>query len=394
MSFASFSRSVFRLSGSRAAHSLRPVFYRPSVEQLENRCLLSGGSDPSTVATGMADGFNPAAWPMPGSGWDFLARHAQNLAATRAGDPQLVFLGDSLTEQWSEGDARGAGSWRAYFARFQALDLGIAGNTTSQVLWQLQQGELNGLGPRDVVLMVGTNNVYLGQTAEQVAGGIAAVVQQVRADLPEAKILLLGILPRGQAPNPLRATISQVNERIAQLDDGEYVHYLDAGSAFLNKDQTISRDIMWDYLHLTGKGYHLLGQVIVAALHLPPARPEPTAVPGPDAESRAESPTPSTRAVALLLFDPQGEAVLSKGVASAPEGPALKAPFDQIFASHHGTEGPGAAGFLASNRFLPASAGSSQAYPGASNALPAVVGGLRPGWLDVDALGSGLACFA
>jgi lysophospholipase L1-like esterase len=277
--------------------------------------------------------YNPAALPRTGDSSNFLVRHAENLAAARGSNPELVFLGDSITEQWSVGNARGTGPWRADFASFHPLNLGISRNTTSQVLWQLEHGELTGLMPQTVVLMIGTNNVGFGQTAEQVAGGIAAVVTQVRADLPQANVLLLGILPRGQSPNPFRVTISQVNARLAALDDGKHVHFLDTGSLFLHADQTISRDIMWDYLHLTGKGYHLLGREILMALRSMPVDSEPGMESHLNRETSAQRGTASAALPSLVLSDKDGEATPGKeGSTDMAELAALKAQLDKATA--------------------------------------------------------------
>ncbi len=146
--------------------------------------------------------------------------------------------------------------WKRFYGPRNAANFGIGGDRTQHVLWRIQNGELEGIEPKVVVLMIGTNNASSG-TADEIAQGVTAIVKELRHRLPKAKILLLGVFPRGQKPNELREKLGAVNAKIAHLDDGSHVKYLDIGKAFLNEDGTISREIMPDYLHLTRKGYRI-----------------------------------------------------------------------------------------------------------------------------------------
>ncbi len=167
-------------------------------------------------------------------------------------DPvDLLFLGDSITQGWHDNAV-----WKRFYGPRNAANFGIGGDRTQHVLWRIQNGELEGIEPRVVVLMIGTNNASSG-TADEIAQGVTAIVTELRHRLPEARILLLGVFPRGQKPDATREKLQAVNEKIAKLDDGSHVKYLDIGKAFLNEDQTISREIMPDYLHLTLKGYRI-----------------------------------------------------------------------------------------------------------------------------------------
>ena len=163
----------------------------------------------------------------------------------------LLFLGDSITQGWNDNQV-----WKRFYGPRNAANFGIGGDRTQHVLWRIQNGELEGIEPRVVVLMIGTNNASSG-TADEIAQGVTAIVTDLRHRLPEARILLLGVFPRGQKPDATREKLQSVNEKIAKLDDGSKVKYLDIGKAFLNQDQTISREIMPDYLHLSQKGYRI-----------------------------------------------------------------------------------------------------------------------------------------
>ncbi|MGD8340491.1 MAG: GDSL-type esterase/lipase family protein, partial [Gammaproteobacteria bacterium] len=118
-----------------------------------------------------------------------------------------------------------------------------------------------GFSPRAVMLMIGTNNTIANNAAE-IAEGVGAVVLQLRQSFPDARILLLGIFPRGAADDPVRETIASINESISQLDDGEAVHYLDIGDVFLDAQGNIPADVMSDGLHPGPEGYRRWAEAV------------------------------------------------------------------------------------------------------------------------------------
>lgn len=177
--------------------------------------------------------------------------HEQFLARGKKGNIDLLFLGDSITQGWGENDV-----WKRYYGPRYPANFGIGGDRTQHVLWRLDHGEVDGISPRVVVLMIGTNNIN-SNTPEEIAEGIKAIVQTLREKLPRTKILLLGVFPRGEKPAPVRERVAAVNSRIALLDDGKRVKYLDIGPAFLSEDGTLSPDLMPDFLHLSSKGYQV-----------------------------------------------------------------------------------------------------------------------------------------
>jgi lysophospholipase L1-like esterase len=148
----------------------------------------------------------------------------------------------------------------------RAANFGIGGDRTQHVLWRLQNGELDGIEPKVVMLMIGTNN--MGQdSAEQIAEGVTAVVKEINKRSPKTKVLLLGIFPRGNKPGMIRDKIKDCNMIIAKLDDGgKTVKYLDIGGKFLEPDGTLPPEIMYDYLHLTEKGYQIWADAVKAEL--------------------------------------------------------------------------------------------------------------------------------
>jgi lysophospholipase L1-like esterase len=174
----------------------------------------------------------------------------------------LLFIGDSITHGW-EGDGKDV--WAKYFAPRHAMNAGIGGDRTQHVLWRLQNGNLEGIKPKLAVLMIGTNNSNgEDNTATEIADGIKAIVTELRTNLPETKVLVLAIFPRGDKPNPQRDKIAEVNKQVAAWDqvDGKNVIYFDFGDKFLAADGSLPADIMPDFLHLSPKGYEIWAEAI------------------------------------------------------------------------------------------------------------------------------------
>ena len=196
----------------------------------------------------------------------WVKRHERFVAMAQKGNIDVLFLGDSITDAWGgEGhNPKSAGTeiFAKGFESLNAANFGIGGDRTQHVLWRLQHGELEGIRPKVIMLMIGTNNSN-DNTAEEIADGITAIVKEIHKRSPQTKILLLGVFPRDEKPTPRREKLKQVNEIIAKLDDGgKTVKYLDISDKFLEPDGTISKDIMPDFLHLTKKGYQIWADAV------------------------------------------------------------------------------------------------------------------------------------
>lgn len=200
---------------------------------------------------------NPATTPVPRNDW--MVSHESFNARARKGDIDVVFLGDSITAGWN-----GAGKtiWAERYTPLKAVNFGIGGDRTEHVLWRVQNGNFDGITPKAVVLMIGTNNAGR-DSAAQIAEGITAIVKEIQTRTPSTKILLLAVFPRNEkADNPTRVKIGQINEIIAKLDDGQKVFFLDFGAKFLQPDGTLTREIMPDLLHLSPAGYQIWADAI------------------------------------------------------------------------------------------------------------------------------------
>jgi lysophospholipase L1-like esterase len=214
---------------------------------------------------------NTATNPVPlGAGW--VARHEGFVAQAKQGGIDILFMGDSITDFWRN---RGSNVWNQYYAPRHAANFGISGDRTQHVLWRMNNGELDGIKPKVVVLMIGTNNTgkernsdKIRNTVPETIAGVQAVVADIRARLPDSKILLLGIFPRGTLDDPQRAEVALINTVIAKLDDGKMVRFLDISPKFLESDGTLSPDIMLkpDFLHPSAKGYQIWAQAMEPTL--------------------------------------------------------------------------------------------------------------------------------
>src|SRR5262245_33035533 len=188
---------------------------------------------------------NPAVAPINRD----IARHKQFLANIKNAAPEVIFLGDSITQGW---EGAGKAAWKKHFEPLKAFNLGIGGDQTGHVLWRLTEGgEWESIKPKVCVVMIGTNNTGK-HSAEDIAGSITEIVRTIHKKSPTTKVLLLAVFPRGaQAGTPIREKIATINKIISKLDDGKTVRYLDIGEKFLQKDGTLTKDIMPDFLHLS-----------------------------------------------------------------------------------------------------------------------------------------------
>ena len=215
-------------------------------------------SAPSTVVPVTQD----RSWPQ----YDWAKRHELTSAAVKHAKPQILFIGDSIThffggEQFDSYALRGQQTWGEFYAPRNAGNLGSGWDKTENVLWRLRHGAIDGITPKLVIMMIGTNNTG-DCSATDIAQGIMAIVSEMNLRLPQSKILLLGIFPRGEKPNPQREKIAVINQLLAQLDGERNVTFLDIGAKFLTPDGLITKDIMPDFLHPNEKGYRIWAEAI------------------------------------------------------------------------------------------------------------------------------------
>ncbi len=194
-------------------------------------------------------------------------RHEGFVARARQGNVKVLFLGDSITDGWN----RQKELWDKHYASLPAANFGIGGDRTENIVWRLQHGELDGIQPRVVVLLIGTNNTSKGDSPKDITKGIRKILGLIHKKSPATKVLLLGIYPRGEKPGDertdrYRANIQAVNALISKLDGKRGVKYLYFGDKFLAADGSIPKSLMPDALHLSSEGYQIWVDSIQTAL--------------------------------------------------------------------------------------------------------------------------------
>jgi lysophospholipase L1-like esterase len=214
---------------------------------------------------------NTALIPMPRDfPTNWMARHEENAATAKRGRVDILFLGDSITDGW-HWDSGGRRIWEKTFARRHLANFGIGYDRIQNVLWRVENGELDGISPRVVVLLIGTNNTgneddgKPRNTTPEIIAGISNLVQRIKVHLPRAKIVLFGIFPRGEKSDPIREQVKAVNAGIAKLAN-EKVKFMDIGDKFLAADGTLPRELFPELLHPNEKGYQIWADALVPAL--------------------------------------------------------------------------------------------------------------------------------
>lgn len=210
---------------------------------------------PSEAGWGFYKGWAP--------GWAGL--HQKLLARTAQGGVDVMFLGDSLTMLW---DKEGKTVWDARFAPLKAANYGIGGDSTRQVIWRLENGELDNLNPKLVVLMIGTNNIYSDHnsgTDAEIVEGVAKIIGLIRTKSPAAKVLLLGVLPRQNAFFTSRT--AALNKELSAYASKNKIQFIDASEKFLNAEGAIAPALFKpDLIHLSAEGYQILGNTLHPAV--------------------------------------------------------------------------------------------------------------------------------
>jgi beta-glucosidase len=195
--------------------------------------------------------------PRDDASW--MPRHKSMNERVKKGNVDLLMIGDSITHGW---EGAGKDVWEKYYAKRNAVNLGIGGDQTQHVLWRLEHGNIDGIQPKLAVLMIGTNNAGTGNS-KAIAAGVEAIVAKLRSKLPQTKVLILAIFPRGaDTKDRARQVNAKANQIIAKLADDKNVFYLDIGAKFLDKDGKLPRDIMPDLLHPNAKGYQIWAEAI------------------------------------------------------------------------------------------------------------------------------------
>ena len=223
--------------------------------------------------------------------------HEQLLEKARKGGIDLYFEGDSITRRWGTSDAQYKeflDNWNSNFFGWNAGNFGWGADSIQNILWRLENGELDGVHPKVIVLLGGTNNLRETPTAEamadEVTAGIAACLEVMRRKAPDATVILMGITPRnGRDGNTrLMPAIDRINERLAGLADGKRIRYLNINARLADVSGKLVEAVAVDGLHLSARGYQIWADALkpilrellgppAATAHAPPPTGDPSA---------------------------------------------------------------------------------------------------------------------
>lgn len=199
----------------------------------------------------------------------WVQRHEDLLKRNKSGPTDLLFLGDSITQGWNcrfmllepakPDDGPGRAVWEERYAPKNAANISIGGDGIQHLLWRITEGgEIDGMNPKVIVLLIGCNNLLGGEPADKVAAGVGQVTALLRERMPSARIVLMGVFPTGQfAGAPVREKIQATNRLISKLDDGKHIRFLDIGDKLADDSGFVPAEIMPDGVHPSAKGYEI-----------------------------------------------------------------------------------------------------------------------------------------
>jgi len=220
--------------------------------------------------------------------------HEQLLEKAKQGRIDVYFEGDSITRRWGATDyPQLLDNWKTNFFGWNAADFGWGADRVENILWRLENGELDGLHPKVIVLLAGTNNVGsrvpadIDAAVENITKGLQAVLNLIRSKAPDAVIVVTAIFPRNDNP-AVMPEIDRINANLAKMADGRKFRYLNVNDKLAGPDGTLFEGMMNanDKLHPTLKGYQVWADAlkpILTELLGPPAKddlaPPPTGDP-------------------------------------------------------------------------------------------------------------------
>ena len=242
----------------------------------------------------------PADRPVARTDANSKAAHVQLLEKARKGHIDVYFEGDSIVRRWGATDyPQLLAHWNQSFHGWNAADFGWGADTLQNILWRLENGELDGVHPKVVVLLAGTNNICHGipsvcgdESAEDILKSYRVVLGVIREKAPGAVIIVTGIFPRNDnmAVVPL---IYQVDEQLSKLADGKKILYLDINDRLADKEGKLFEGMTADQLHPTLKGYQVWADAlkpILTQILGPPGREDQAPPPTGDPSRSVGSP--------------------------------------------------------------------------------------------------------
>jgi lysophospholipase L1-like esterase len=231
-------------------------------------CLLSNvafAAEPGRVA-GLST-TTPVTQDRDHANYNWQKRHEEVLVRHREFEPDVVILGDSIIHYWG-GEPVAPMAWAPQarsncIAGLKVSNLGFGRDRTENVLWRVEHDELDGIRPKVIVIKIGTNNTAVDNSPADIAAGIEAVCAAAHQKQPQAKILVLGILPRRDERPPRPAITEKVNTLLAsRLSGVPWLTFRDFDSAFRSPEGKPDAKLYSDGVHINVAGYQILGTKI------------------------------------------------------------------------------------------------------------------------------------
>jgi beta-glucosidase len=195
------------------------------------------------------------------SDW-WKARHEQVLKKNKTKNPELILIGNSILHTLDNNDRTAV--WEKYLNKYNAVNMGFSGDRTENVIWRLENGELDGINPKVALLLIGTNNTdgnhYLEITQpKELAAATWKICKIIREKLPDTQILILGIFPYGYKPNHRDNINKATNKIVSEFPaKDDHIHYRDIGKIFVDENNKVQKSLMPDYLHPNAEGHLLM----------------------------------------------------------------------------------------------------------------------------------------
>ncbi len=185
-----------------------------------------------------------------------ITKHNKILQMKYEIDIQLVFLGDSLTRRWEDN----IDLWNKYFSAYNAANFGVGADCLENIKWRIVNGELDGISPKVIIVLVGTNNLDK-DPEETIVSGIQEITEIIKQKLKSTRIVVLGLLPRNVNETGINygQKIARINSQLDSLYACSEIVYRDIGTDLTNEEGVVSDSIMPDGLHLNASGYEIIG---------------------------------------------------------------------------------------------------------------------------------------
>lgn len=274
-----------------------------------------------------------ASYPQPRKDPNSLLAHQQLVRKAKQGGIDLYFVGDSITRRWGATDPQYKPlleNWRANFFGWNAANFGWGADRVENILWRLQNGELDGVNPKVIVVLAGINNVGTepgdAGKAEEITDGLKAVLAVCQKKAPDATVILTAIFPRNDNMAVI-PTIRQINRNLARIADGKKVRYLDINDKLADKDGRLFPGMMnADQLHPSLQAYQIWADALkplFTELLGPPAKTNHA--PPPTGDPSAMTPRPAQENIPLELATRRQETVsASSSSKTSPAAPLTR----------------------------------------------------------------------